>query len=77
MRDDPNIRLRCSINVRNTGFTDEKHEADNDLPPPPPLPRVSTQHVPRVYVQNVPVYAGITRTCINHVDVLPVYTGTL
>ena len=40
--------------------------------------------VPRVYIQNVPVYAGTTRTCVEtcargagtHGDVLNVHTGT-
>ena len=41
-------------------------------------------NVPRVYIQNVPVYAGTTRTCVEtcargagtHGDVLNVHTGT-
>ena len=28
----------------------------------------------RVYIQNVPVYAGTTSTCIKHVRVVPVHT---
>ena len=65
-----------------TGFIDEKHEADDD-PPPSSLPCVRPKR-PRVYVQNVPVYAGTTRTCVStcgrgagtHGDVLNVHTGT-
>ena len=56
-------------------FSDEKHEADDNAPPLTSL---------RVYVQNVPVHAGTTRTCVStcargagiHGDVLNVHTGT-
>ena len=49
-----------------------------------PSARVSTQTRPHMYVQNVPVYAGTTRTCFNtcarcagiHGDVLNVHMGT-
>ena len=42
--------LKCS---KTTCFLDEKREAADDEPLPPP---------PRVYVQNVPVYTGTMRT---------------
>ena len=46
--------------------------------------RVSTQTRPHMYVQNVPVYAGTTRTCVEtcargagtHWDVFNVHMGT-
>ena len=49
-----------------------------------PSARVSTQTRPHMYVQNVPVCTGTTRTCFNtcarcagiHGDVLNVYMGT-
>ena len=51
---------------------------------PLPLPPCVRPNRPRVYVQNVPVFAGTTRTCSNtcargagtHGDVLNVHTGT-
>ena len=44
----------------------------------------SKKNVPRVYIQNVPVYAGTTRTCVEtcargagiHEDILNVHTET-
>ena len=43
---------------KDTCFTDEKHEAGDD-PPDDPLP-FPLHHI---YIQNVAVYAGTTRTC--------------
>ena len=51
---------------------------------PPPPRRVSISKRARVYVQNVPVCTGTTRTCVStcargagtHGDVLNVHTGT-
>ena len=65
IRDEPNIWLRCSRKCQTiTCFTDEKHEADDDLLPHP-LPRLSSQHDPVCTFRNVPVYAGTTRTCVS------------
>ena len=62
MRDEPNVRLRCSWNfqkkkslvlpMKNTRLTTTSY----------PLP--FSLHL--VYIQNVPVYAGTTRTCWKH-----------
>ena len=53
--------MKFSKKKKITGFTDEKHEADDDLPSPPPYPLPFSLHL--VFIQNVPVYAGTTRTC--------------
>ena len=65
---------------KNTGFTDEKHEADDD--PLPPHPCVRPKRL-RVY-ETFPVYTGTTCTCVSisargagiHGDFLNVHTGT-
>ena len=83
IRDEPNIRLRCKTNVKNTCFTDEKRGWRRPFPLPPFHPCVHSTR-PRVHVQYVPVYAGTTRTCWNTFargagtkgDVLNVHTGT-
>ena len=57
IRDEPNIRLGCSRNVKITCFTNEKRL--------------------HVYVQNVTVCTGTTRTHVSTcVHVVPVHTGT-
>ena len=67
----PKHPVKMLKNVKNTCFTDENTH-----------PCVHSKHL-RVYVQNVPVYTGTTRTCFNtcargvdmHGDVLNVHTG--
>ena len=41
-----------------------------------PLPPVCPFKTLRVYVQDVPVCTGNTRTCVSHVRVVPAYTVT-
>ena len=67
IRDDPNIRLRCSRNVKNTCFTDENTSSS---------PLCPLKHVSVCKLKNVPVYTGTTRTHVStRVCVVPAYTG--
>ena len=83
LRDDPNIWLRCSANVKKTLILPMKN-ARLTTTPSLSLPCVRPKR-PRVHVQNGPVYAGhILRTCFSacapgagiHGDVLNGHTGT-
>ena len=58
-----------------TGFTDENTRLTT-TPSPPLLLLLPCVHStrPRVHAQNVPVYAGTTRTCIKHVRAWCWYT---